>query len=432
MRNSFILATLALTTILAVAACDRSPGTPATDPPKTAITFLHYFTDSLSGGLTDMARTFNSQNRLYELKPVPLDHEAFKTSIRKTLDSGNPPDLYSYWAGARTASIIDQLEPIDDIWQAGKLDSVFSPALVRSAVEYNGRKYLLPLTQHYVGIFYNKNIFDRYRLKPPATWKEFLTVCEKLKGEGVIPIALGAKEKWPAQFWFDLILLRTAPYEYRQRLMQGGAQFSDSQVTAVFERWSHLLTKGYFNSRPNDLSWDSGANELVYSGKAAMTLMGTWLIGYYGNDAHKWVAGRDYDFFPFPVIDPAIPSVSMGPIDGLVVPKKALNREGAKKVLTYLSDIGPQQAMSRGSGALAPNLKVPRTSYGDMQQRILDVIGSSAHFTFAFDLSTPPQVAELGLNAFSEFLEFPSEFRQIQQKLATEATEQFRKVNEKR
>jgi multiple sugar transport system substrate-binding protein/raffinose/stachyose/melibiose transport system substrate-binding protein len=428
-KFSMLMAVL-LTTFLTVSACDRPPGPPAARP-KTAISFLHYFTDSLSGGLTDMARSFNSQSQLYELKPVPLDHEAFKTSIRQTLESGNPPDLYSYWAGARTASIIDQLEPIDDVWQAAKLDTVFSSALARAASEYHGKKYFLPLTQHYIGIFYNKKIFEKHRITPPATWQEFLAVCEKLKNQGVTPIALGAKDKWPAQFWFDMILLRTAPYEYRQRLMRGEAHFDDPQVSVVFQHWSQLIRRGYFNSRPNELAWDSGANESVYSGKAAMTLMGTWVIGYYGNEAHKWVAGRDYDFFPFPVIDPAIPAVSMGPIDGLVVPKKAVNRDGAKKVLAYLSDIGPQQAMSRGSGALAPNIRVPRASYGDMQQRILDEIAKSTHFTFAFDLSTPPQVAELGLNAFSEFLEFPAEFKQIQRKLSSEATQQFRRMKEK-
>jgi multiple sugar transport system substrate-binding protein/raffinose/stachyose/melibiose transport system substrate-binding protein len=114
---------------------------------------------------------------------------------------------------------------------------------------------------------------------------------------GITPIALGAKDKWPAQFWFDLLLLRTAPYEFRQKLMQGSASYNDPPVRAVFARWAQLLKAGYFNARPNDLAWDSGANEQVFSGQAALTLMGTWNIGYFGNDTHKWVEGKDFDFF---------------------------------------------------------------------------------------------------------------------------------------
>lgn len=113
--------------------CQRTPNQPAAVP-TTAITFLHYFTGSLSGGLDDMARVFNSQNTQYEIKTVSLDHEAFKTSIQDTLKSGQPPDLYAYWAGARTASLVADLEPLDDIWQQAGLDKQFPPSLVRAAM----------------------------------------------------------------------------------------------------------------------------------------------------------------------------------------------------------------------------------------------------------------------------------------------------------
>ena len=409
--------------------CERAPDQKADKAAKTAITFLHYFTDSLSGGLDDMARIFNSQNSRYELKAVSLDHEAFKTSIQDTHKSGHPPDMYSYWAGARTASIVADLEPLDDLWQQAKLDARFAPSLVRAASDYQGHKYLLPLTQHYVAFFYNKKVFEAQHLQPPATWDQLLAVCAALKAKGIVPIALGAKEKWPAQFWFDLLLLRTAPYEFRQKLMAGQARYDDPKVRAVFARWASLLELGYFNASPNELAWDSGANEMVYQGRAAMTLMGTWNIGYFGNDAHRWVAGRDYDFFPFPRLLSGLPTVALGPIDGLVVPKKALNREGAKQALAYLAGVEAQQAISRGSGALAPNIQVPRSFYSDIQQRVISEIEQSPHFAFNYDLATPPAVADLGLRAFSELLAFPKAHPQILKQLSRDATARFQALN---
>jgi multiple sugar transport system substrate-binding protein/raffinose/stachyose/melibiose transport system substrate-binding protein len=426
-RHVTSLAVIILLPLLLIS-CERAGGSKDTAAIKTSITFLHYFTDSMSGGLDDMAKVFNSQSNQYDLKPIPLDHESFKTSIRQNLEAGNPPDLYSYWAGARTASILKHLEPIDDIWNREKLDDRFSPAVIKAAVEYNGKKYFIPLTQHYVGFFYNKKIFSTYGLTPPKTWHEFITLCEQLKSKGITPIALGAREKWPAQFWFDLLLLRTSSYEFRQKLMQGEASYQDPCVTAVFERWQHLVQHGYFNRKPNDLSWDSGANELVYSGKAAMTLMGTWIIGYFSDSSHNWVAGKDFDFFPFPVIDPAVPPVSLGPIDGLVVPRKAANKSGAKEVMVFLTAAAPQEALSKGSGAVAPSRTVPLRFYGDIQQRVLQEIARSTHFAFNYDLATPPEIAELGLNALSEFLEFPADYRTIQQALATDAANSFRRL----
>ena len=411
--------------------CNRTPDstTDATKaiPSKTAVTFLHYFTNSLRGGITDLARTFNAQSQRHELKAVSIDHEAFKTSIHDTLKTGNPPDLYSYWAGARTASIVEYLEPIDDLWQQAQLDTQFTPAVTSAASEYNGKKYFIPLTQHYIAFFYNKKIFDTHHLKPPATWAEFLALCAVLKTKGITPIALGSRDKWPAQFWFDFLLLRTAPYSFRQDLMNGKVRFDTPQVSQVFVLWKQLIDKGYFNHQPhpNDLKWDTGANEMVFKGEAAMTLMGTWNIGYFTNDDHKWQTGRDFDFFPFPVIKPELPVVAMGPIDGLIMPKRSTNIAGAREVMTHLASVPAQQIFSRGSGALSPNRQVPRETYSDIQLRVLDEIAKSPTFTFAFDLATPPAVAEAGLRAFSEFLAFPAEHPQILKKLANDAVTAF-------
>ncbi|MBB1089669.1 extracellular solute-binding protein [Rhodopseudomonas palustris] len=410
--------------IISVIGCDRTDDSKDKLSVKTSIIFLHYFTDSLSGGINDMAAVFNSRNQQYDLKPTAINHESFETSIRYTLKS-SPPDLYSYWAGARTQSILEDLTPIDRVWQQYQLDQCFSPVIIKAACEYDGHKYFVPLTQHYIGFFYNKKIFDTHNITPPTTWDEFLVVCEQLKNQQIIPIALGIREKWPAQFWFDLLLMRTAPYSFRSQLMQGQVGYDNPVVTAVFETWAQLIERGYFNAEPNDLSWDTGANELVYTGKAAMTLVGSWVIGQWTDAQHQWVAGRDFDFFSFPIIDPIIPLVSTGPIDGLVVPGRAVNKNGAEEVMVFLTEAAPQLAMSRGAGALAPSLKVSAQEYDTVRQRMMQEIMHSAHFAFPYDLSTPPPIADLGINAMTEFLEFPAERQQIQQRLADDVAHWF-------
>lgn len=155
-----------------------------------------------------------------------------------------------------------------------------------------------------------------------------------------------------------------------------------------------------------------------------MTLMGTWVIGYFSNDTHRWQPGRDFDFFPFPTIASDVPPVALGGIDGLILPRRAINRAGAKQVLVHLADSEAQRAFSAGSGALAPNQQVPLASYNVLQRRAIDEIARSPIFAFNFDLSTPPAVAELGLNAFSEFLAFPAAYPQIIARLAEDAAKQ--------
>jgi multiple sugar transport system substrate-binding protein/raffinose/stachyose/melibiose transport system substrate-binding protein len=222
-----------------------------------------------------------------------------------------------------------------------------------------------------------------------------------------------------------MLLLRTAPLEFREQLMQGQVRYDDPRVTAVFARWASLLNKGYFNPDAHRLTWHKGANQMVFKGEAAMTLMGSWGMDYPPKNEQQWVMGKDYDVFPFPRIRDDVPQVALGSMDGLVLPKKAINKQGAKEVLTYLASQAQQQALTHNSGALAPTAQVPRTAYSDMQQHLFDHIDPGTNFVFLFDMSTPDVVADLGLDAFQEFLALPAAYPKILNRLAQSAAAYF-------
>lgn len=305
-KSRLIIAVFFAATLIFIGGCDSHPDSANAPPLKSPVTFLHYFSDSLSGGVAELTADFNTSNSGHELRSVSLDHESFKSGIHDTLKMGNPPDLYSYWAGARTAAIVDQLMPIDEVWQQAGMDSRFDPQIVESAVTYHGKKYLLPISQHFIAFFYNKRVFEQHRIRPSANWGDLMQACTILRSAGITPIALGARDKWPAQFWFDYILLRSEPLAFRTRLVQGHERYDDPRVLAVFSR--------------------------------------------------------------------------------------------------------------------VPNKAVEFDSYTDIQRRIRQEILRSQHFTFAFDLSTPPAIATLGLDAFAEFLAFPEVYPDIARNFAEKAS----------
>lgn len=387
------------------------------------VTFFHYFSGTLAGGIDDLVTTFNRENKEYLLSHTPVDHEAFKTSIQVMLVGGNPPDLFSYWAGARVQFVVDtgRLAPIDDVFEKYGLNELF-PAAVQQGCTYDGKKYFLPLTQHFVPFFYSKEAFRKAGVTPPKTWAEFLVVCEKLKAAGITPIALGSRERWPAQFWLDYPLLRTAGPEYRAALMAGKASYTDPQVVKAFELWKELLDKGYFNKNPNAYDWAEAA-AMVGTGEAAMTLMGTWFMQL--DDQIGWTAGEDYDFFPFPVVTPGIADVAVGPIDGVVLPRDAKNPEAARQVLAQLAAVGPQTQFNRGSGALAPNKNVPDSTYNALQLRVKALLAGIPNWAFNYDLATPPPVADVGLDAFTKFIDNPANYMAILRDTERDAKKAF-------
>ncbi len=399
--------------LAALSFCSCGAKAPAERKEGSRVVFLHYFSGTLSGGIDGLVAAFNKENPRFDLSAVPLDHESFKSSIGDTLSSGNPPDLYSYWAGAKTKAVIGYLEPIDDVWTDAGLDGVFPPALSAAASTYDGKKYLVPLTQHAVGFFYNKKLFERAGVGIPSDWNSFLAACAALKRTGATPIALGAEAKWPAQFWFDYLLLRTAGPAYRGRLMNGEASWTDAEVLNAFALWRSLIAAGYFNDKPEQAAWDTGAARMVAEGQAAMTLMGTWILGVWNGFALDWKEDRDYGFFPFPAVAPGVPSCMVGPVDGIVVPRRASNLSGAKQALRFFAGAAAQEAMSRGSGALAPSRAVPASAYSVTQLLVRDAIAESRSWAFNYDLATPPAASEIGLSLFTDFLRFSDRYGEL-------------------
>jgi ABC-type glycerol-3-phosphate transport system substrate-binding protein len=394
-------------------------------PPTKEISMYHYFSGTLDGGIREMVETVNKGRQGERVAANALNHEAFKSMIVETLQKGNPPELFTYWAGAKTQALVDQgmLEPLDDIWPS--VSSRFPKSIVDAASTYNDHKYLLPITQHLVVFFYNTSLFARENLQPPSTWQEFLELCQILKDRNIPAIALGARERWPAQFWFDYLLLRTAGPQYRGELMQGRAAYTDPEVVEVYRIWSEMLMKGYFNKAANDLDW-AEATELVCRGEAAMTLMGTWAIQHFaGCDFEE---GKDFDYFTFPVINDNIAGGALGPIDGIVLSHTSANHEFAKTVLSYFAETTPQKLMSAGSGALAPSLEVPSDFYTPFKQRLFQEIQETPFWAFNYDLATSPLIAEKGMDSFNELIMFPDQYREILLNLQTEVAPLFKKV----
>ena len=393
---------------------------------QSDVSISHYFTGELG------KKAFDEQVAKFEaatdftIKDSPVGHEDFKAGILVRAAGDSLPDVFSYWAGARVQFVVDSgdLHPIDEMWNREGLDDVVAKSVADSATMYNGNRYLVPLNYHYSGMFYNTKVFaDAGVMDMPTTWDGFLALCEKLKGMGITPIALGSMNRWPAQFWFDYLLLNTAGPEYRANLMNGSASYDDDEVKAAMALWRDLVDRGYFVKNANADNWTDASNR-VAQGEAAMTLMGTWITGYW--NGLDLMAGDDYDFFPFPAIGEGLPVSVVGPVDGLVISANVQNAPGAEAFLAFMvSDTDVQAGWTKGQGALSANVNVDPMEYNSVMQKANATVAAADNFAFNYDLATPPPVAEVGLSMFAEFMDDPSRVDDILSNAATAAATAF-------
>lgn len=391
------------------------------------VTISHYFTGELGlKGIQDAFAKFTAAKGI-AVKDSPIGHEDFKTGILVRAAGKNLPDVFSYWAGARTQFVVDSgnLHPIDEAWAAAGLDDIVAKSVADGATMYNGKRYLVPFGYHYAGMFYNKKVMDQAGVTAaPKTWDEFKALCEKLKAAGIAPIALGSKNRWPAQFWFDYLVLRTAGPDYRAKLMAGTASYTDAEVMKAMALWKELTDAGYFVANANADDW-TDASDKVARGEAAMTLMGTWITGYWNGNGLK--PAEDYDFFEFPAITDGVANAVVGPVDGLVVSANAANVKGAEELVTFLvADKDVQGNWAQIQGALSANVNVDPAIYTPVMKKALDTIKAAQAFAFNYDLATPPPVAEVGLSMFAKFMDDPSGYEGLLQESQTAAAEAFK------
>ena len=378
------------------------------------VTISHYFTGDLGKAAIDEISASFAGESGFMMKDSPVGHEDFKTDILVRAAGNSLPDVFSYWAGARVQFVVDSgsLTPIDDMWAREGMDSVIAKSLADSATVYNGSRYLVPAGYHYAGMFYNTKVMaDAGVTEFPTTWEGFLELCESLKEQGIAPIALGSKNRWPAQFWFDYLILRTAGPEYRAALMNGSASYEDEEVKNAMAMWKDLVDRGYFVPNANADSW-TDASDRVARGEAAMTLMGTWITGYWNGLGLE--PGGDYDFFEFPAITDGVANAVVGPVDGWVISSNVQNQEGAEAWLAYfIKNVDAQVKWASVQGALSGNVNVDPSVYTSVMQKASAAVAAAEAFAFNYDLATPPPVAEVGLSMFAQFMDDPSNYEQI-------------------
>ncbi len=122
-----------------------------------------------------------------------------RDSYRLAVSAGKTPDLAYTWPAASVLSgyaRVGALAPLDDYYAKYGWDQVNE--FYKGRNSYEGKAYGLPMEQDLMGVYYNKALFAEKGLTVPTTYAEFQALVETLKADGIIPVAFGNRDRWPA------------------------------------------------------------------------------------------------------------------------------------------------------------------------------------------------------------------------------------------
>ena len=133
-----------------------------------------------------------------------------RDTYRLAVSADKTPDLAYSWPAASVLAgyaRTGKVAALDAYYDKYKWENVNT--FYRGRNSYQGKIYAVPMEQDLMGVYYNRDLFKKLGLEVPKTYAEFKAVAEKVKEAGLIPIAFGNKDKWPATN--TLSLLKACP-----------------------------------------------------------------------------------------------------------------------------------------------------------------------------------------------------------------------------
>ena len=296
-------------------------------------------------------QAFEKENPSIKVNIKGIHSAQYKTNIESWLKAEQHSDVMFWFSGERLNWFVSQglVAPIDRFWLEHKLGKRITPS-ARSAIEIGKIKYGLPIHYYHWAIYYNIDVFNKHGLKEPNSWQDFVQVCETLKKNGIIPIAIGSKEVWPVASWFDYLNLRINGLEYHKQLLGGKISYNDVGVNKVFAHFATLVNNNYFLEGHSKITWKD-ALPYLYRGLAGMYLMGNFWTSQIPKSYDQKIS-----LFKFPQIDKRIPFYEEAPTDILIIPKNVQHREEAELFLEFMSRPEVQSHLNDAIGTLAPQI----------------------------------------------------------------------------
>lgn len=314
----------------------------------------------------------------YELIPFGDDIDA-ALGARTT----GRPNVVALPRPGYVAANLANLEPLpDDVWQDeyGFVWGADLPA--------GGLHYALPFKlSHKSVVWYRKDVFAGYGLRPPATWEEWLALGETILGERELgaPLALGGADGWMLTGFFGNILLRNfAPtYEALARQPHDPRLWDSDDVRDAFamlgEMWGRpgMLAGGV--DRALAQQFPDALLEVFRYHRAVMVAAPDFsesVIRHFG------VRLDEVDTFTFPArLGPGGPIVLAG--DLLVLTRPAT--EESLRLIRYLAQPQAPVPWIRDTGGfIAAN---PRTDRGHYSPTLRRLAAELRPGNVVFDLS---------------------------------------------
>jgi raffinose/stachyose/melibiose transport system substrate-binding protein len=298
MKKRIITMALAFTCVLGLnlawAGGSRSGGT-ASDGGKMQLTF---WGPSVSQeGIEALSKEFGATNPNIEVIPAFYSTDGVKDACKIAASSGTLPDMWYNWGGTLGGFYVENGLTYDltGYAKANNWDKIFTPAVLNLCT-LHGKVSGYPIIFSTLGMYYRKDIFEQFNLKPPASFDEFEKLCATLKQNGITPLSTGGLYGWHTMRYLDQFIEHFAGPELHDKVITFQESFDNDAIVQALAKLKEFSDKGYFPA--GFITADPlGVYIDVFAGKAAMDIQ---TQGYDRTIIREKQDMDKFGLFPFP------------------------------------------------------------------------------------------------------------------------------------
>jgi alpha-glucoside transport system substrate-binding protein len=276
------------------------------------------------------------------------------------------------------------LKPLDDVLDMAKYKEETAPALVQLGT-VDGKTVGVFIKAAVKGlIWYSPKLHD-YAASPPATWDDLTSQAAANKGDAeaiwCVGLESGAASGWPGTDWIEDIVLRTAGPEKYDQWWGGTLKWTSPEIKGAFEEFGKVVADAYGGANTVlTTNFEKGGDPLFKNPPGCeFHHQASFITGLGAFKTAK--SGTDYNFFPFPDIDPKYTGAIEGAGDLFGMFHDTAE---AKSLMKYLVTAPAQNIWVKIGGALSANKNA--TDYPDEIAKRSAALLTDAKI-FAFDAS---------------------------------------------
>ena len=381
-----------------LAAC--APSTPAGDG---KVTIFGGYGEADAKAFQETLTEFGDANGI-EITFTSL--ASFDTDIKVKIEAGQEPDIALWPQPGGLKGLVDNLVPLDDVYDVTKSTSTLVPGW-DSLAQVDGKIYGLPVSANMKTlVFYNPSAFAANGYSVPTTDAELVALEEQIKADGsgypwCAGIESGGATGWAFTDWMEQYVLDFHGADVYAQWIAGDIDFASPEVAKAAEEVSkRLLAEGQVNGGGVAMASDSFGNTAPLfetggkeKGQCFMLRQGSFISGFFPEDIVAQLAAEDYtnaDVFPLPAPEGANAGVIGGGDLGAVF-QGHVDADVAKVAEFIFSDKVLTKMVS--NGAISPHKTFDPALYPNaLNRKIGEAMAAASVFGFDGSDQMPAEV----------------------------------------